>query len=139
VPFEPVQVAVDSMSFASPLWIAPTPVLRVVPGPNQFTAYDVPIIMGAVLEGQVVGPSGEPIPGGLALTATGGGARRRVLTFSDGGFYLLGLAPGEYELSFDAQQLQILGYSSDPQRVLVPANQEGDGTRLLIRLRSRSQ
>ena len=88
VPFEPVLVGIDSLSFESPLWVAPTPVVRVVPGPNRYTVYDVPIVLGGVLEGRVKERDGG---GGLAgisllLTRTGSGEQRRLTTFSDGAF-----------------------------------------------------
>jgi hypothetical protein len=122
IPFEPVQVAVDSLSFTSPLWLAPTPVVRVIPGPNQFTAHDIPIIVGSVLEGQVSGPNGEAAPGGVIITATRSGSseRRRITTFSDGAFYMLGLPPGEYDLSFDPGQLARFGYAAAGQHIVLP-------------------
>jgi Carboxypeptidase regulatory-like domain len=139
VPFEPVQVTVDSLSFESPLWIAPTPVVRVVPEPNQFTVYDVPIILGAVLEGQVTGPNGEPVPGGISvfLSRNGSTERRRISTFSDGAFYQLGLPPGEYDVAFDPEQLSLLGYVAAPERVTVRAGQDEGESGIVIRLRSR--
>jgi hypothetical protein len=139
VPFEPVLVAVDSLSFESPLWIAPTPVVRVIPGPNQFTLYDVPIIVGGVLEGQVTGPDGESGMGGitLLLSRSGTDEQRRITTFSDGAFYVLGLAPGDYDLSVDPELLERMGYGADRPRVVVPAGSEEDGKTVNIRLRPR--
>lgn len=139
VPFEPVLVAVDSLSFDSPLWLAPEPVVRIVPGPNQFTVYDVPIIVGAVLEGQLTGPNGESGMSGitLVLSRSGTDEQRRITTFSDGAFYVLGLAPGEYDLSVDPEQLERLGYAADRQHLLLAPGSEEGGTTVDIRLRSR--
>src|SRR5690554_22867 len=36
-------------------------------------------------------------------------------TFSDGGFYALGLLPGEYTIQIDPQQLEFMDAVSDPQ------------------------
>jgi hypothetical protein len=118
VPFEPVLVGLDSLSFESPLWVAPTPVVRVVPGPNSYTVYDIPIVVGGVLEGRVRDPNGDSGIGGinLLLTRTETDERRRIITFTDGAFYALGLAPGEYELTVDSHQLDVLGYSAERQR-----------------------
>jgi Carboxypeptidase regulatory-like domain len=120
-------VAVDTLSFGSPLWLAPSAVVRVVPGPNQFTVYDVPIIVGGILEGWVRGPSGEPL-GGITLVLTNAtGEQRQITTFSDGAFYALGLTPGEYELTGDAEQLERRGYAAPQQRLLVPPASEEAG------------
>jgi hypothetical protein len=139
VPFEPVLVAVDSLSFESPLWLAPTPVVRVVPGPNQFTVYDVPVIVGGVLEGRVTGPNGEPAPGGLTLVLSRSGAEeeRRITTFSDGAFYVLGLPPGDYDLVVDGEQLERLGYAAEREHLVVSSDSEGGGTTINVRLRAK--
>jgi hypothetical protein len=138
VPFEPVLVAVDSLSFESPLWLAPSPVVRVIPGPNQFTIYDVPIIVGGVLEGQVTGPNGESGMGGITLLLSRSGAEeRRITTFSDGAFYMLGLTPGEYDVSVDPDRLERMGYAAERQRVVVSAGSEEGSAPVNIRLRVR--
>jgi hypothetical protein len=138
VPFEPVLVAVDSLSFESPLWLAPSPVVRVIPGPNQFTLYDVPIIVGGVLEGQVTGPNGESGMGGITLLLSRSGAEeRRITTFSDGAFYMLGLTPGEYDVSVDPDRLERMGYAAERQRVVVSAGSEEGSAPVNIRLRVR--
>jgi hypothetical protein len=138
VPFEPVMVAVDSLSFESPLWLAPAPVVRIVPGPNQFTLYDIPVMQGGILEGKVVGPSGESGMGGLTLLVgrRGSADRRRITTFSDGAFYLLGLAPGEYDVSMDPEQLERMGYIGDSQPARVSGDSEEGGPPVVIRLRA---
>lgn len=140
VPFEPVLVQVDSLSFSSPLWLAPRPVVRLVPGPNQFTVYDVPIIVGAVLEGQVLGPQGKAVPGGISLVLRRRetGEERRITTFSDGAFYMLGLAPGEYELSGDPEQFARLGYRPLQQRIVVAPGETGEIS-TVVRLHSSSR
>jgi hypothetical protein len=139
VPFEPVLVAVDSLSFESPLWLAPSPVVRVIPGPNQFTLYDVPIIVGGLLEGQLIGPNEESGMGGitLLLSRTGTDEPRRIITFSDGAFYVLGLAPGEYDLSVEPEWLERVGYAAEPQRVVVAPGSDEGSTPLEVRLHVR--
>lgn len=132
VPFEPVLVGLDSLSFESPLWVAPTPVVRVIPGPNRYTVYNVPIVLGGVLEGRVKEPNGSGGIGGitLLLTRTGTGQRRRFTTFTDGAFYALGLVPGEYELTVDSHQLELLGYTAERQQVRIAP--DGAGSQLPV-------
>jgi hypothetical protein len=138
VPFEPVLLGLDSLSFESPLWVAPTPVVRFVPGPNSYTVYDVPIVMGGVLEGLVKEPNGSRIGGiSLVLTRTATGERRRITTFTDGVFYALGLVPGEYELTVDSEQLDLLGYNAEPQRLRIRPDGADSQPSIEVLLRTR--
>jgi hypothetical protein len=139
VPFEPVLVGLDSLSFESPLWVAPAPVVRVVPGPNRYTVYDVPIVVGGVLEGRVKESNGGGGIGGISLllTRTETGERRRITTFTDGAFYALGLAPGEYELTVDSHQLDLLGYNAERHRLRINPDGEESQAPLEVLLRSR--
>jgi len=59
-----------------------------------------------------------------------------LVTFSDGDFYLMGLKPGEYELSVDGDALARLGLSGDPLSFTMPASADGatvDGLELRLR------
>ncbi|HEU4829167.1 MAG TPA: hypothetical protein VFT04_08220 [Gemmatimonadales bacterium] len=134
VPFEPVVVAADSMSFESPLWVAGDEVLAVMPSPNHFTAVDVPLSTGAVLEGKVVRAFGGGLQGvagaTLELREQRTGRRRSVVTFTDGSFYMLGVPPGEYALEVGPRTLELLRQTAEPLRFTVsfdgvaPANLE---------------
>jgi hypothetical protein len=123
VPFEPVVVVPDSMSFESPLWVAREDVLAVLPSPNHFTGVDVPLSTGAVLEGQVARAFGGSLLGvagaTLELREIGTGRRRTVVTFTDGTFYILGVRPGEYELAVGPRTLELLRQSAEPLRFTV--------------------
>ena len=123
VPFEPVVVIPDSMSFESPLWVAGDDVLAVLPSPNHFTGVDVPLSTGAVLEGTVVREFGgrrEGVAGAtLELREIRTGRRQRVVTFTDGTFYLLGVRPGDYELAVGPRTLELLRQSAEPLRFTV--------------------
>jgi hypothetical protein len=76
--------------------------------------------------------------GGLTLLVSrrGSADRRRITTFSDGAFYLLGLAPGEYDVSMDPEQLERMGYIGDSQPVSVSGDSEQGGLPVIIRLRA---
>jgi hypothetical protein len=58
----------------------------------------------------------------MTLTDRRRGARRNLVTFTDGGFYLLGVKPGDYELTVDSRALEALGVTAEPLRfTLAPA------------------
>lgn len=99
VPFEPVLLEPDSLSFASPLWVNPRAHAAVVPAPNRLTVVDVPLLLGAVLEGAVLEGDRSAGPGlVLELEERESGRVRRLSTFSDGTFYALGITAGRWEL-----------------------------------------
>lgn len=129
VPFEPVMVAADSLSFESPLWVAGDRAIAVLPSPNHFTGVDVPLVTGAVLEGQVnraFGGSVQGVPGAtLVLVERRSGRRRQIHTFSDGTFYALGVTPGEYELTIAERVLDLLQVSAEPRWFVVGPDGSG--------------
>jgi hypothetical protein len=69
------------------------------------------------------------------LRRHGSSQTTRLGTFSDGGFYLIGVKPGEYELSVDPSVLARLGLSAGPIAFTVPSSAEGatvDGLELRL-------
>ncbi|HEX6644993.1 MAG TPA: hypothetical protein VF037_09955 [Gemmatimonadales bacterium] len=129
VPFEPVFVAADSLSFESPLWVGSEQGVAVLPAPNRFTLIDLPLSNGAVIEGRVVRAFGggvQGVPGAtLELRETRTGHRRTVSTFTDGAFYLLGVPPGRYELRIGNRTLELLRQAAEPVDVLVTPDGTG--------------
>jgi hypothetical protein len=128
VPFEPVVVAADSMSFESPLWVPGDEALAVLPSPNHLTGVDVPLSTGAVLEGRLVRAFGGSLQGvagaTLELREQRTGRRRSVVTFTDGSFYMLGVPQGEYALEVGARTLDLLRQSAEPLRFTI--GQDGE-------------
>ena len=127
--FEPVIVAVDSATLASPLWVPAYGSVSVETGPNRFRELDLPILPGGVIEGRVVRetPTGMvPVAGAtLRLQRRGTDDVRPLTTFSDGAFYLMGVKPGEYDLSVDPADLEQLGLTDEPLPISVPAEADG--------------
>lgn len=127
--FEPVLVAIDSTTLASPLWIPTHGAVSVETGPNRFRELDIPILPGGVLDGRVVREtptSSMPVAGvRLRLTRRGGEEVRTLTSFSDGGFYLMGVKPGEYELAVEPGDLERLGLADAPLLLSMPADPEG--------------
>jgi hypothetical protein len=137
--FEPVLVAVDSSTLVSPLWRPAYNSVSVETGPNRFRNLDVPIVPAGVIEGRVVRQtvdSAVPVPGmRLLLRRHGSGQTVEVVTFSDGGFYLIGVKPGTYELSADPTTLARLELSAWPVEFTMPSSPEGatvDGLELRL-------
>ena len=120
LPFEPVNVLVDSMSIDSPLLVPAFATAVLVPNPNRFRTLDVPIVAAGVIEGRVWRTSGatrEPMGVVmLVLTDHRSGARRRFASFSDGTFYLMGVKAGDYELTVDDGALAGTGLTAMPVR-----------------------
>ena len=130
-PFEPVPVAIDSLSLDSPLLVPAFGSAVVVPGPNRYRAFDLPVVAAGVVEGRMVMDGGDGHARGLAgaglvLTNVRTGARMHAVTFSDGDFYVLGVKPGEYELTVDPRVLDSFGVQAPPVRFTLRA--AGDAT-----------
>ncbi len=138
VPFEPVFVTLDSMSLDSPLLVPAFARASIVPGPNRFRTLDIPVVQAGVIEGRVT-REGRGVGGvTLILSDKRGGTRRTLVTFTDGAFYLLGVKPGEYELSVDERVLDALGADATPLPFsLVPTPQGVGRSDLELRLKPR--
>jgi hypothetical protein len=139
-PFEPVLVTIDSASLASPLWIPAYGSMSLETGPNRFRGLDIPVVPGGVIEGRLLrdAPGGQvPVAGvQLQLKRLGSQEQRQLITFSDGDFYLIGVKPGEYELSVDHNTLARLGLTGDPLSFTMPASADGatvDGMELHLK------
>jgi hypothetical protein len=132
VPFEPVIVAADSLSFESPLWVASNPAVTIAPGPNRYTVVDIPVVLGSVVEGSVLRRFGSGTQGvagaALVLREDRTGRERNVTTFTDGSYYLLGVRPGDYTLLVDPRVLDLLRMQAEPHRLSVSATGDGPGT-----------
>lgn len=141
-PFEPLLVAVDSSSLASPLWVPAYGSMSVELGPNRFRRLDIPVAPGGVIEGLVVRQSVEgthpvPVPGAkLFLKNRATGEVRSLATFSDGDFYLMGVKPGDYDLWVDPGTLSRMGLSGAPIGFTMRSSADGatvEGLELKLR------
>jgi hypothetical protein len=127
VPFEPILVTVDSLTLESPLLVPAFASASIVPGPNRFRTIDLPIVQAGVVEGQVT-RDGHGVAGvTLVLADRRSGARRPIVTFSDGAFYVLGVKPGDYELGVAPDVLDALGADVEPLRFTLAPTAQGVG------------
>jgi len=138
VPFEPVIVSLDSVSLDSPLLVPLFARTSIVPGPNRFRSLDIPVVEAGVIEGRVV-RNGAGVGGvTLILTDRRNGTRRTLVTFNDGAFYLMGVKPGDYELTVEEQVLDALTVDAEPLRFSLAPTPNGIGrSDLEVRLKSR--
>lgn len=125
--FEPTPVTVDSLTLASPLWVPAFAKALVEPAPNRYSQLNIPILPGGSVEGRVTLPSGAPASGGIVLVMKHrqSGERHLISTFGDGGFYAIGVRPGEWELSVDAKSLEALDATANPLTFTMLAKEEG--------------
>jgi hypothetical protein len=137
--FEPVLVAVDSSTLVSPLWRPAYNSVSLETGPNRFRSLDIPIVPTGVIEGRVVRRTVDSTvasPGvRLLLRRRGSSQTEQLVTFSDGGFYLIGVKPGAYELSVDPRVLARLDLTAEPLGFTVPTSPDGatvDGLELRL-------
>jgi hypothetical protein len=128
LPFEPTRIAVDSVSLPSPLWTPAFSAASIEPSPNRYRVVDLPVVPGGVAEGRVVrrGLEQTPLAGvTLILRHDESGESRRVVTFSDGSFYAMGLKPGEWVMGIDPECLSVLKLEDVPIRFTMLADREG--------------
>ena len=101
------------MSLRNPLWKPAFELATVMVGPNSVRHLDVPVVPAAEVTGRVTLRTlfGSRPVGGLRLVFVDREAGRRfeTTTFSDGEFYLLGLPPGDYEVSIPVEVRRAFG------------------------------
>jgi hypothetical protein len=119
-PFEPVLLQVDTTAFENPFYVLPDRLLEVVPAPNSFESVNIPVVLGAEVTGRVTFEDRGLGGVRLALRDLNRGRLVRLLTFSDGGFYVLGLPPGDYELGLANGLPAGVRASAEPVRFTVP-------------------
>jgi len=74
----------------------------------------------------------------IALTERRTGMRRTFVTFNDGGFYLMGVRPGDDELTVAPQVLDALAADAEPLRFRLTPTSNGLGrSDLELRLKPR--
>jgi hypothetical protein len=138
VPFEPVMVSLDSLSLDSPLLVPLFARTSIVPGPNRYRSLDIPVVEAGVIEGRVVRAQAGVGGVTLILTDRRNGSRRTLVTFNDGGFYLMGVKPGDYELTVEPQVLDALLVDAEPLRFSLKPDGGGIGrSDLEVRLKPR--
>jgi len=110
----------------------------IVPGPNRFRTLDIPVVESGVIEGRVVRNGAGVAALTLFLTDRRSGVRRTLVTFNDGAFYLMGVRPGDYDLTVSEQVLDALAVDAEPLRFSLAATPNGIGrSDLVLKLKPR--
>ena len=116
VPYETSAIAIDTLAFTDFSWtlLRGKTVIRATPG--TFNPVDFPLVRTRELAGQVEADSSVATAGGvtLLLTSASGGTPQRIVTFSDGSFYVSRVLPGKYTLSVAPSALDALSAVADP-------------------------
>jgi len=138
--YERLVASVDTTTIPSPFWIPAYSAVAVTSSPNRFVNLNFPLVAGGMVEGFVqrqTSTGTQPLAGAVVLLLEQrSGRRREVTTFTDGSFYVLGLPPGEWEVTIDPALLDRLGQRADPLRFTIKQLLEGQsvsGVNLLIR------
>jgi hypothetical protein len=117
LPYEPVNVRIDTLSLEDPGWVPALPTRALRPSPQQYTAVEFGLVRTRELTGVLV--PGEKLATaagvGLELRDVDGGALHAVRTFSDGAFYFSRVRPGRYRLTLARSSSTALGIAAPPQ------------------------
>lgn len=128
IPYEITSVRVDTLKLSDPSW---TPLQRetlIRPSPHLYNRVDIPLVPTRELSGRLVPGEGVRTTGGvtLELIELSTGAIQKVVTFSDGEFYISRLRPGGYELRTAESSLRALRARAEPERVRFAISAKGD-------------
>ncbi|MET0399331.1 MAG: hypothetical protein ABW277_21255 [Longimicrobiaceae bacterium] len=128
LPYEVVQVRVDTTTLPDPSWVPTVPSTLLRPSPHVYTGVSFPLVRTRELTGVLLAGDDVPTVGGVTveITALSTGAVQRVPTFSDGEYYVGRLRPGEYEVRVAPSSLQALGARAEPAAVRFVVPSSGD-------------
>ncbi|MEP6990897.1 MAG: hypothetical protein ABJA80_08220 [bacterium] len=116
LPYEAVDVQLDSLSVEDPSWIPVAADHWLRPSPHQFSRIDFPLIRTREIVGQLTTPRGMPNPAGVALILRDSATSAMYATrsFGDGGFYFSRVRAGRYLLTLAPASLTALGAEAPP-------------------------
>lgn len=131
-PFETSFITVDTTGFANPFYVVPNRILEVTPTPNSFVSVEIPVVVGAEVSGGVL-YHGRPLVGvRVELRELNTGRVISLTTFTDGGFYVMGVPPGNWVASIPRSVLDGIGARSAPVRFTVPVGREEKTVEALV-------
>jgi hypothetical protein len=123
MPYQPVNVRIDTLSLEDPGWVPALPARALRPSPQQYTQVEFGLVRtrevtGSLLPGAGIGTTAGI---GLELRDMEGGALHAARSFSDGAFYFSRVRPGRYRLTLASSSAAALGIAVPPQvDVVVP-------------------
>lgn len=129
-PYRSRILKVDDSGLPEISWRARYRTWKVTPRPNRFERIDLPIVVVGEAAGKVTrGADGAGMRGVLVrFRQLDGDFADSTITYDDGEFFYMGLPPGRYSVSLDAEQMRVLGF--DPETSSMEFNvrpgREGD-------------
>ncbi|MDB4883559.1 MAG: hypothetical protein JWL95_2325 [Gemmatimonadetes bacterium] len=116
LPYQPVNVQIDTLSLEDPAWVPALPARALRPSPQQFTAIDFALVRTRELTGMLVPGARVATPAGVGLELRDAmsGALHTARSFSDGAFYFSRVRPGSYRLTLAKTSSTALGITSPP-------------------------
>jgi hypothetical protein len=132
IPYEEFIIKIDPESFDNPLWQSQAETFRVQTHPYGVNKLYVPIVVMGEAEGRVILPDemNPNLARGLRITLrrTDGTFEESIMTYSGGRFYYVGLPPGEYTASVDAEQLSARSVTAVQEQIefTIRATARGD-------------
>ncbi|MDR9457802.1 MAG: hypothetical protein RI572_10385 [Salegentibacter sp.] len=119
-PYIDMVIEIDPVSLDNIAWKIPNPKIKVHTVPNHFQEIHVPVeVMGEVGGMVYVDDNGLRGQGRIIINIfdEDGNKAARILSEGDGYFTYLGLKPGKYTAEIDREQLENLGYISEPEAI----------------------
>ena len=117
MPYQPVNVRVDTLSLEDPGWVPALPTRALRPSPQQYTQVEFGLVRTREVTGSLLPGGGVTTTAGvgLELRDVDSGALYTARSFSDGAFYFSRVRPGRYRLSLVASSANALGIAAPPQ------------------------
>ena len=123
MPYQPVNVRIDTLSLEDPGWVPALPTRALRPSPQQYTQVEFGLVRTREVTGSLLAGAGITTTAGVGLELRDleGGALHTARSFSDGAFYFSRVRPGRYRLTLAASSAAALGVSEAPHiDVVVP-------------------
>ena len=117
MPYQPVNVRIDTLSLEDPGWVPALPARALRPSPQQYTRVEFGLVRTREVTGSLIPGAGTATTAGvgLELRDVDGGALHAARSFSDGAFYFSRVRPGRYRLTLAAPSAAALGIKVPPQ------------------------
>lgn len=132
LPYFRYNVEMNEESIENPMLVADTDKFSIITDPNTFKSIDIPFYMSGVIDGIVERVFSETNTSGigglkLILESEEKEIRKEIRTYSDGIFYDYELPPGNYQISIDNNQLDLLQVDSNPEVIDFEIQAVADG------------
>ena len=117
LPYQPVNVQLDTLSLEDPAWVPALPARALRPSPQQYTTIEFALVRTREVAGQLSPGAHMAMPSGVGIELRDAmsGSLHTARTFSDGAFYFSRVRPGRYHLTLTKSSATALGIESPPQ------------------------